>query len=165
MLIRVYPFCPYYLYFFSSAWSLLGRQPLICREAGQLWIVVLHEKLTRVLVAALELYWVVGRSKLNLMTVMTPVTLLKWSRYKPLNILCFNWKHRIILAYSCSSRPLLHLPHSGLLQQQPSADYFGSGHLPSYLWPSLTIGGPGLGTSFTLYPATTATVYVHQPLP
>lgn len=60
MLIRVYPFCPYYLYFFYTAWSLLGREPLTCREAGQMWVIVPHEKLTGLLAAALELYGDIG---------------------------------------------------------------------------------------------------------
>lgn len=77
MLINVYQFCPYYLYFFYSAWSLLGRQPLTCREAGQMWIIVLCGKLTGVLVATLELYEVVGRRNINLMTLMIPMALPK----------------------------------------------------------------------------------------
>lgn len=94
MLIRVYTFCPYYLYFFfSSAWPLFGRQPLICRGASQVWTPVLHEKLTRFLVANQELYRIVGRSNIDLLALMIPVAPSKRPRRQPLNTLYFSWKH------------------------------------------------------------------------
>lgn len=113
MLIRVYTFCPYYLYFFCSAWSLFGRQPLLCREEGQVWTTVLHEKLTRVLVANQELYRTVGRSNINPVTLMNLVAPSKRPRYKPLNTRYFSWKLRILFQF-CFFSPLPHLPHSDL---------------------------------------------------